>query len=162
MACIAVLGFAAAIVLGSRWDLGMAMAAIAVLFGQTVLLSGHHEHFSPRKAIRWLSKHQPDAIFACYPHAFESMEFYVDNKELIIFETGQEAELADFLKQKPNAVLAALHPGTVTSRLSKPFRGAEIGRAPNDAAADMLDVIDSLTPPRTGQYYSYSGERLPW
>jgi len=107
MACIAVLGFAAAIVLGSRWDLGMAMAAIAVLFGQTVLLSGHHEHFSPRKAIRWLSKHQPDAIFACYPHAFESMAFYVDNKELIIFETGQEAELADFLKQKPNAVLAA-------------------------------------------------------
>jgi hypothetical protein len=65
-------------------------------------------------------------------------------------------------RTKPNAVLAALHPGTVASRLSKPFRGAEVGRAPNDAAADMLDVIDSLTPPCTGQFYSYSGERLLW
>ena len=65
-------------------------------------------------------------------------------------------------RTKPNAVLAALHPGTVTSRLSKPFRGAELGRAPNDAAADMLDVIDSLTPPCSGQFYSYSGETLPW
>ena len=65
-------------------------------------------------------------------------------------------------RTKPNAVLAALHHGTATSLLSKPFRGAEIGRAPNDAAADMLDVIDSLTPPGTGQFYSYTGERLPW
>jgi len=65
-------------------------------------------------------------------------------------------------RAKPNAVLVALHPGTVTSGLSKPFRGAEIGRAPGDAAADMLDVIDNLTPPCTGQFYSYSGERLPW
>lgn len=65
-------------------------------------------------------------------------------------------------RTKPNAVLAALHPGTVTSCLSQPFRGAEAGRAPNDAAADMLDVIDNLTPASTGQFYSYSGEKLPW
>ena len=65
-------------------------------------------------------------------------------------------------RSKPNAVMAALHPGTVTSGLSQPFRGAEIGRPPHAAAADMLDVIDSLTPPCTGQFYSYTGERLPW
>ncbi len=65
-------------------------------------------------------------------------------------------------RTKPNAVLVALHPGTVTSCLSQPFRGAEAGRAPNDAAADMLDVIDNLTPASTGQFYSYSGEKLPW
>ena len=65
-------------------------------------------------------------------------------------------------RTKPSAVLAALHPGTVTSRLSRPFHGAEVGRTPHDAAADMLDVIDSLTPPCTGQFYSYTGARLPW
>ena len=35
----------------------------------------------------------------------------------------------------PGAVLAALHPGTVRSALSRPFRGDEIGRDPAEAAA---------------------------
>ncbi len=65
-------------------------------------------------------------------------------------------------RTKPNAVVVALHPGTVTSGLSAPFRGADIGRAPNDAVVDMLDVIDSLTPLCNGQFYSYNGARLPW
>ncbi len=65
-------------------------------------------------------------------------------------------------RTRPDAVLVALHPGTVDSRLSAPFRGAEIGRSPDDAAADLLGVIDSLKPADTGQFISYSGERLPW
>lgn len=65
-------------------------------------------------------------------------------------------------RTKPNAVLVAMHPGTVNSPLSQPFRGAEIGRSPMDAARDMLGVIDGLTPAETGQFYSYNGERLPW
>ena len=65
-------------------------------------------------------------------------------------------------RTKPNAILLALHPGTVASRLSQPFRGTEIGRTPHDAVADMLGVIDSVTPACSGQFFSYSGERLPW
>jgi len=65
-------------------------------------------------------------------------------------------------RTRPNAIVLALHPGTVASRLSQPFRGAEIGRAPRDAVADMLGVIDSATPACSGQFFSYSGERLPW
>lgn len=62
----------------------------------------------------------------------------------------------------PQAVLVALHPGTVDSDLSAPFRGAEIGRPAADAAADMLRVIDGLTPECTGGFYAYSGQPLPW
>ncbi len=68
----------------------------------------------------------------------------------------------ELARSKPNTALIALHPGTVNSRLSKPFRGEQIGRPPLDAASDMLQVIESLTKEDSGSFISYSGERLPW
>ncbi|QRX82403.1 SDR family NAD(P)-dependent oxidoreductase [Glaciimonas sp. PAMC28666] len=65
-------------------------------------------------------------------------------------------------RTKPGAVLIALHPGTVNSRLSEPFRGAQIGRTADAAARDMLDVIDKLTAADTGRFYAYNGATLPW
>jgi hypothetical protein len=46
--------------------------------------------------------------------------------------------------------------------LSQPFKGAEIGRPAGAAAADMLRVIDCLTPAESGQFFAYDGARLPW
>jgi len=65
-------------------------------------------------------------------------------------------------RSQKNNVLVALHPGTVSSRLSQPFRGDSIGRAAQDAAADMLHVIDQLTPADSGCFRSYNGAQLPW
>ena len=65
-------------------------------------------------------------------------------------------------RSKPNAVIVALHPGTVNSNLSKPFRGEEIGRSPQDAAYDLISVLSGLTPSDSGSFITYSGERLPW
>jgi NAD(P)-dependent dehydrogenase (short-subunit alcohol dehydrogenase family) len=65
-------------------------------------------------------------------------------------------------RSQPRAVLVALHPGTVDSALSAPFRGREIGRTPAEAAADLLRVIDSLTPADTGSFRAYDGATLPW
>jgi NAD(P)-dependent dehydrogenase (short-subunit alcohol dehydrogenase family) len=62
----------------------------------------------------------------------------------------------------PGAVLAALHPGTVKSALSRPFRGDEIGREPPAAAADMLSALDALGPDDSGCFLAYDGQRLPW
>ena len=62
----------------------------------------------------------------------------------------------------PQAVLVALHPGTVNSALSAPFNGAEIGRSAADAAGDMLRVLDGLPAEQTGSFHAYSGEPLPW
>lgn len=62
----------------------------------------------------------------------------------------------------PQAVLVALHPGTVSSELSGPFNGATIGRPADEAAADLLNVLDGLTPADTGNFYAYDGKRLPW
>lgn len=65
-------------------------------------------------------------------------------------------------RTQPETVLVALHPGTVSSRLSQPFRGADIGRPAADACADMLQVLDGLTPADSGSFRSYNGGMLPW
>lgn len=65
-------------------------------------------------------------------------------------------------RTQPNSVLVALHPGTVNSRLSRPFRGESIGRPAQTAAADMLQVLDALTSADSGSFKSYNGAELPW
>ncbi len=65
-------------------------------------------------------------------------------------------------RNQKNTVLVALHPGTVNSRLSRPFRGESIGRPAHDAAGDMLRVLDALTPADSGSFRSYDGAELPW
>ncbi len=68
----------------------------------------------------------------------------------------------EFARTKPNCALIALHPGTVNSNLSKPFKGEQIGRPPLDAAQDMLDVLLAVSKEDSGSFMSYSGEKLPW
>jgi NAD(P)-dependent dehydrogenase (short-subunit alcohol dehydrogenase family) len=65
-------------------------------------------------------------------------------------------------RNQPNSVIVALHPGTVTSALSQPFRGAEIGRPAILAASEMLQVLDALQADDTASFVTYQGERLPW
>jgi len=65
-------------------------------------------------------------------------------------------------RANPGAALVALHPGTVASALSRPFRGDERGRQPADAVRDLLTVIDRVTPAESGSFLSYDGQRLPW
>lgn len=65
-------------------------------------------------------------------------------------------------RTKPNTALIAMHPGTVSSRLSKPFRGEQIGRPATQAATEMFNVIENLKKEDSGSFISYSGEKLPW
>lgn len=62
----------------------------------------------------------------------------------------------------PNTILAALHPGTVDTGLSAPFKGAQIGRSPDLAARDLLQVMDGLQPSESGGFWAYDGKPLPW
>ena len=62
----------------------------------------------------------------------------------------------------PGAVLAALHPGTVRSALSRPFRGDTIGREPALAAGELLGALDALGSEDSGAFVAYDGQRLPW
>jgi NAD(P)-dependent dehydrogenase (short-subunit alcohol dehydrogenase family) len=63
----------------------------------------------------------------------------------------------------PKAILIGLHPGTVDSRLSAPFQrfvAPEKLFAPDQAAAQLLDVIDRLRADDSGHCLDWAGERI--
>jgi NAD(P)-dependent dehydrogenase (short-subunit alcohol dehydrogenase family) len=68
----------------------------------------------------------------------------------------------ELARTRPHSRLLSLHPGTVVSALSQPFRGATSARPADVAADQLLSLIDQLTPADSGQFFAYDGERLPW
>lgn len=68
----------------------------------------------------------------------------------------------ELARTRPQSRLLSLHPGTVTSGLSKPFRGASEARPAHVAAHELLTLIDRLAPADSGNFFAYNGERLPW
>lgn len=63
----------------------------------------------------------------------------------------------------PDAIVVALHPGTVDTGLSQPFAKSALNvREPRTAAADLLRVIDGLTPAHSGGFFAYDGKQIEW
>ena len=76
------------------------------------------------------------------------------------FVRSNAIELA---RKAPEAICVALHPGTVESDLSEPFAKSGLNvRPPEEAAADLLNVIDGLNAADSGQLFDYKGERIPF
>lgn len=66
-------------------------------------------------------------------------------------------------RRNPQAIIAALHPGTVDTALSRPFqRNVQPGRlfAPDRAAVQLLDVIDGLRPADSGKLFDWEGKEV--
>ncbi len=63
-------------------------------------------------------------------------------------------------RRRPEALLLALHPGTVRTGLSAPFTAPEQGSTPEDSAARLLAVMDGAT--ETGVFLDQSGKTVPW
>lgn len=62
-----------------------------------------------------------------------------------------------------DSIVTALHPGTVDTALSEPFQSnLPDGQltAPDEAAANLLAVIDGLTPDDSGEIFDWKGERI--
>jgi NAD(P)-dependent dehydrogenase (short-subunit alcohol dehydrogenase family) len=68
----------------------------------------------------------------------------------------------ELARTRPETRVLSLHPGTVISSLSQPFRGASGARPARLAARELLSLIDGLTPADSGNFFAYNGERLPW
>lgn len=66
-------------------------------------------------------------------------------------------------RRNPDAVVVALHPGTVDTAMSRPFQRAvrpETLVTPPDAAASLLRTIDALTPAQTGRIFAWDGSEI--
>ncbi len=68
-------------------------------------------------------------------------------------------ELARTHKQ---AVCVALHPGTVKTAFTEKYLARHPAVEPNEAAANLLSVINGLTPADSGSFYDWAGKRVPW
>lgn len=68
----------------------------------------------------------------------------------------------ELARTRPQTRLLSLHPGTVISGLSQPFKGASAARPASLAARELLSLIDRLAPADSGDFFAYNGERLPW
>ncbi len=66
-------------------------------------------------------------------------------------------------RRAPDSIVVALHPGTVATGLSAPFRGgAERVFTPEEAAAHLLDVVAGLRPADSGGFYAWDGAPIPF
>ena len=65
-------------------------------------------------------------------------------------------------RTRPEAILVALHPGTVATGFTAAYADRYPTAAPAQAAADLLSVLDGLSPADTGSFFDWRGERVPW
>lgn len=63
-------------------------------------------------------------------------------------------------RRRPEAVLLALHPGTVRTPLSAPFTQPGQGVPAAEAASGLLATMDAATV--TGSFLDYAGRPIPW
>jgi hypothetical protein len=65
----------------------------------------------------------------------------------------------------PDGVIAALHPGTVDTELSKPFSSRVVPEklfTPDVSAAHLLRVIDGLSAADSGGFFAWDGSPIPY
>jgi NAD(P)-dependent dehydrogenase (short-subunit alcohol dehydrogenase family) len=75
-----------------------------------------------------------------------------------ILHTGA-IELARTHRQ---AVVAAIHPGTVRSELTEDYVGRHPAATPPEAARNILNVLDGLKPSQSGGFWDWAGKEVPW
>lgn len=65
----------------------------------------------------------------------------------------------EWQRKNPQSVIVSLHPGTVETALSAPFKGnpAHERFTPARAAGQMLNVLHGLKPEQSGQIFAYDG-----
>ncbi len=69
----------------------------------------------------------------------------------------------ELARSHPEALCVTLHPGTVDSRLSRPFSKAGLALQPPDQAATrLLAAIDGLTAAQSGGFFDADGQPIPW
>jgi NAD(P)-dependent dehydrogenase (short-subunit alcohol dehydrogenase family) len=64
-----------------------------------------------------------------------------------------------------NVTAVALHPGTVDSRLSRPFVSPSYNQRvlqPEESVSHLIDVMRGLSPADSGSFYDWKGETIPW
>lgn len=68
----------------------------------------------------------------------------------------------EIARTHPQAVVVCLHPGTVATAFTAKYLGTHPAVPPDEAAQNLLCVLDSLTPAQTGGFFDTQGRVVPW
>lgn len=60
------------------------------------------------------------------------------------------------------SICVTLHPGTVDTALTARYARGHPTVTPDTAAANLLSVLDGLTPDDTGRFFDWAGTPVPW
>jgi NAD(P)-dependent dehydrogenase (short-subunit alcohol dehydrogenase family) len=60
------------------------------------------------------------------------------------------------------AVVAALHPGTVATPFTEGYDPVHGKSSPEETAAHLCDVMERLTTEQSGGFFDYAGKEIPW
>ncbi|MEM6480959.1 MAG: SDR family NAD(P)-dependent oxidoreductase [Pseudomonadota bacterium] len=72
---------------------------------------------------------------------------------------GAAIELA---RSHKKSICVTLHPGTVDTGLTEKYAGGYKTVTPDQAATNLLAVLDGLSPSQTGQFFDWQGLEIPW
>jgi NAD(P)-dependent dehydrogenase (short-subunit alcohol dehydrogenase family) len=64
-------------------------------------------------------------------------------------------------RKRKQAVVLALHPGTVATPFTSNYPGHK-KVPPQEAAQNLLSVMDQITPAETGSFFDWAGKPIPW
>lgn len=59
-------------------------------------------------------------------------------------------------------ICVALHPGTVETKFTEKYVGHNPSVPASEAAANLLSVLEGLTPEDTGKFFDWQGKEVPW
>lgn len=65
-------------------------------------------------------------------------------------------------RKRPQALVVALQPGTVSSELSAPYSGGHDVITPEVSAQGLLATLDGLTAQPGAQFFDYRGQSISW
>ncbi|MDX8350209.1 SDR family NAD(P)-dependent oxidoreductase [Cognatiyoonia sp. IB215446] len=68
----------------------------------------------------------------------------------------------EFARSHKQSICVALHPGTVETSFTANYAGRHKTVPTDEAARNLLAVIDGLTPAQTGGFYDYAGQEIVW
>ena len=81
------------------------------------------------------------------------------------FESNSKPRRVEFSRKKNPIAMVLLHPGTVDTELSTPFKkNVPEGKlfTPEYSAGRMLEVLKDVTLKDSGKFYDYAGEEVAW
>ncbi|MBT0958134.1 SDR family NAD(P)-dependent oxidoreductase [Alphaproteobacteria bacterium KMM 3653] len=68
----------------------------------------------------------------------------------------------ELARTHPQALCICLHPGTVATDFTRKYQSTHPTVPPQEAAENLLRVMDGLTPQDTGGFYDWAGKPIPW